>query len=78
MVDETETRKRFLMTDKELLAVDANPEFERLDKWIYPADPFAKPEIKAHRLRPVISMLAVRRAVAKAQLKKVRKGNTDA
>ena len=55
---------RQLMTDKELMVVSAVPELERLKKWV----------TEDHKLRPYISMLALRRAIAKAQLKKTRRG----
>ena len=63
---------RIALTHKELLAIDATPELEQLKKWIHDANPNAKPPIKEHRLHPYLAPLALRRAVAKAQLKKAR------
>ncbi len=55
--------RRLVLTDKELLAVDAVPELLKLKRWIS----------KGHKLYPYISMLALRRAIAKAQVIKCQK-----
>ena len=66
-MEDAERMMRQLMTDKELMAVSAVSELERLKKWIH----------ENHKLRPYISMLALRRAIAKAQLKKIRRAQDE-
>ena len=53
------TRK--MLTDKELLALDASAEIERIKSWMK----------RKHPKRPYLLPLAIRRVVARAQIKKI-------
>ncbi len=54
---------RRMLTDKELLGLDATEEMERLKRWMG----------NKHPMRPYLIPLAIRRVVARAQLEKSRK-----